>query len=85
MLCHGSRLSVVGGERLTPVRSTRYSERASSKQYDRRVSRSPVECAPILNMAFKAYTEHGLQRQCGGVASRHSQHPAVQETKMTCM
>jgi hypothetical protein len=58
MLCHGSRLSVVGGERLTPVRSARYSERASSKQYDRRVSRSPVECAPILNMAFKATSQN---------------------------
>jgi hypothetical protein len=35
--------------RLTPVRSTRNSERAPSKQYDRRVSRSLVECAPILS------------------------------------
>jgi len=35
-------------EALTPVRSAPYSERAPSKQCDRRVSRSPVECAPIL-------------------------------------
>ena len=34
--------------RLTPVRSARYSERTPSKKYDRRVSRLPVECAPIL-------------------------------------
>ena len=34
---------VLPSTRLTPVRSTRYSERAPSKQYDRRVSRSPVE------------------------------------------
>ena len=41
--------------RLTPVRSTRYSERAPSKQYDRRVSRSLVECAPIILLHIPVY------------------------------
>jgi len=64
-------------DRARGCRSTRYSERAPSKQYDRRVSRSLVECAPILlptrrTRFWKSHSvsSNGKERPCGKWAVR---------------